>query len=80
MFSEANNLPIAEVAFETCIFLCVFVIFGKISLFLFRTYFFISNSSVEGDEEGISSKAPEIKPWFWLKMKIKQNPGCPNKD
>ena len=38
------------------------------------------NFSVEGDEGGIFSKAPDSKPLFLLKIKIKQNPGCPNKE
>ena len=34
---------------------------------------------MEGDEGGMFSKAPDWKPLFLLKIKIKQNPGCPNK-
>ena len=33
-----------------------------------------------GDEGGIFSKAPDWKCFFLLKMKIKQNPGCSNKE
>ena len=35
---------------------------------------------MKGDEEGIFSKAPNRKPVFLLKIKIKQNPGCPVKE
>ena len=35
---------------------------------------------MEGDEEGIFSKAPNWKPLFLLEIRIKQNPGCPNKE
>ena len=34
---------------------------------------------MKGDEGDIFSKAPEWKTLFLLKMKIKQNLGCPNK-
>ena len=58
----------------------VFVIFKKLSQK--RIHFWITrqNSSMEGDEVGIFSKAPDWKPLFLLKIKIKQNAGCPNKD
>ena len=39
-----------------------------------------SNSFMKRDEGGIFSKAPDWKTLFLLKMKIKQNPGCPNKE
>ena len=35
---------------------------------------------MEGDEGGIFSKTPEEKSLFSLKIKIKQNSGCPNKE
>ena len=35
---------------------------------------------MEGDEGGIFSKTPEWKSLFSLKIKIKQSPGCPNKE
>ena len=35
---------------------------------------------MEGGEVGIFSKALDWKPLFLLKIKIKQNPGCPNKE
>ena len=38
------------------------------------------NSFMKGDEGDIFSKAPEWKTLFLLKMKIKQNLGCPNKE
>ena len=43
-------------------------------------YFWIfrPNSSIEEDQGGIFSKDPEWKPLFFRKIKIKQNPGCPN--
>ena len=34
---------------------------------------------MEGDEGGIFSKGPGKKYLFFLKMKIKPNPGFPNK-
>ena len=34
---------------------------------------------MEGNEGGIFSKAPDIKSLLLLKIKIRQNPGCPNK-
>ena len=37
------------------------------------------NSSMEGDEGGIFSKAPDWKSLL-LKIKIKQKSGCPNKE
>ena len=45
-------------------------------------YFWISrqNSSMEGNEVGIFVKAPDWMPLFLLKIKIKQNPGYPNKE
>ena len=35
---------------------------------------------MEGSEGDIFRKAPDWKPLFLLKIKIKQNPGCPNKE
>ena len=35
---------------------------------------------MKGDEGGIFSKAPDWKTLFLLKIKIKQNPGCSNKE
>ena len=35
---------------------------------------------MEGNEVNIFSKAPDRIPLFLLKTKIKQNPGCPNKE
>ena len=35
---------------------------------------------MEGDEGGIFSKLSNEKPLFLLKVKIKQNPGSPNKE
>ena len=35
---------------------------------------------MDGDEVGIFSEAPDRKLFFWLKIKIEQNPGCPNKE
>ena len=35
---------------------------------------------MEGDEGAVFSKAPDIKFLSLLKMKIKQNPGFPNKE
>ena len=63
--------------------MCVFDIFGKASLCLFQTIcFWISrpNSSMRRDERGIFSKAPDWKPLFLLKIKIKQESGYPNKE
>ena len=37
-------------------------------------------SSMEGDEGDIFSKAPDWKLLFLLKIKNKQNSGCPNKE
>ena len=56
------------------------------SLHLLNNYFrliylwiYRPNSFMEGDEGGMFSKAPDWKPLFSLKIKIKQNLGCPNK-
>ena len=38
------------------------------------------NSFMKGDEGGIFSKAPDWKTLFLLKIKIKQNSGCPKKE
>ena len=35
---------------------------------------------MKGDEGGYFSKFPDGKPLFLFKIKIKQNPGCPNKE
>ena len=35
---------------------------------------------MEGDKVGIFIKAPDWEPLFLLKIKFKQNPGCPNKE
>ena len=35
---------------------------------------------MEGDEGCILSKAPDLKSLFLLKIKIKRNSGCPNKE
>ena len=35
---------------------------------------------MEGDKGGIFIEAPDWKSLFLLKIKIKQNPGCPNKE
>ena len=35
---------------------------------------------MQGDVGNIFSKAPDWKPLFLLRIKIKQNPGCPNKE
>ena len=35
---------------------------------------------MEGNEVGILSKALDYIPSFFVKIKIKQNPGCPNKE
>ena len=35
---------------------------------------------MKGDEGGIFSKAPGQKPLLLLKIKIKQNTGCPSKE
>ena len=35
---------------------------------------------MEGDEEVIFCETPDWKPLFLLKIKIKQNPSCPNKE
>ena len=35
---------------------------------------------MKGDEGGIFSNFPDRKPLFLLKIKVKQNPGCPNKE
>ena len=35
---------------------------------------------MRGDEVGIFSKVSEWQPLFLLKVKIKQNPGCPNNE
>ena len=68
-------------------FFSVFCLFWKDkSLYLLNNYFRLNylwisrpNSFMEGDEGGMFSKAPDWKPLFLLKIKIKQNPGCPNK-
>ena len=51
---------------ESCIFLVCFC--------------YWPNSLMKGDEGGIFSKAPDWKTLFLLKMNIKQNTCCPNKD
>ena len=38
------------------------------------------NSFMKGDEGGIFSKFPDGEPLSLFKIKIKQNPGCPNKE
>ena len=35
---------------------------------------------MKGDKGGIFSKAPDSKPLFMPKMKIKWNAGCPNQE
>ena len=63
--------------------LCVFVIFGKIILCSFKLNCFWKSrpsSSTEGSEGGVFSKAPDWKPLFSSKTKIKQNTGCWNKE
>ena len=81
--SEANRLVILEATFETCIFWVCFY-FWKDKSYFNLIYFWICkpNSSVEGDEGGIFEKSSRLKPfpYFLLKIKIKQNPGCPNKE
>ena len=61
----------------------IFVIFGNLSKKL--VYFWISRqkSAMEGGEVGTFSKVPDWKNLFLLnktQAKVKQNPGCPNKD
>ena len=51
---------------ETCIFLVCFC--------------YWSNSFMKGDEGGISNNFPDRKPLFLFKIKVKQNPGYPNKE
>ena len=48
----------------------------------FKLYIWISgpNSSMEGYEGGIFSKAPGWKPLFLLRIKLKENAGFPNKE
>ena len=84
-----SKLPhLHKVAFETYIFLLRFCLFWKgKSLYLLNNYFKLiclwksrPNSFMEGDEGGMFSKSPDWKPLFLLKTKIKQNPGCPNKE
>ena len=38
------------------------------------------NFFMKGDKRGYFSKFPDWKHLFLFKMKIKQNPGCPNKE
>ena len=53
----------------------------KVESYIFLVYFcYWPNSFMKGNEGGIFSKAPEWRTLFLLKMKIKQNPDCPNKE
>ena len=49
---------------------------------IFWVFFFCywPKSFMEGDEGDVFSKAPDWKPLFSLKIKMKQNPGCSNKE
>ena len=60
-------------------FVVCFSYFWKDKLFLVWNVF-RPNSSMEGDERGIFSKAPDWKLLFLLKIKIKQNTVCTNKE
>ena len=60
--------------FFSVFLLLFFAYFKLICFWLSRPNFF-----VEGDEGGIFSKAPDWKPLLLLKIKIKQNPRCPNR-
>ena len=82
---QTVSLQVVEVSIEIWIFYA-FVVFGKTLLSLFQSYSFLNvwiNSSMEGGERGIFSKVMERKYLFLHKIKIrkiKQNPGCPNKE
>ena len=53
----------------------------KVESYIFLVWFcYWRNSFIKGDEGGIFSKASHWKTLFLLNMKIKQNPGCPNKE
>ena len=62
--------------------MCLSVYFLKVSSCFKLIYFWISrqNSSMEVDEFGIFSKAPDWKPLLLLTIKIKQKPGWPNRE
>ena len=49
---------------------------------IFWVFFFCywPKSFMKGDEGDVFSKAPDWKPLFSLKIKMKQNPGCSNKE
>ena len=47
---------------------------------LFISEYLEQNSSMEADEGGNFSKAPDRKSMFFLKIKIEQNSDCPNKE
>ena len=70
IFTEANSLLILEVAFKTCIFLVQFYYFWKDVFYFIRIYFWICrpSSSMDRDEGGIFSKAPDWKPLFLIKL------------
>ena len=50
--------------------ICIFLVF----------FCYWPNSFIKGDERDIFRKAPVWKPSFLCKIKIKQNPGYPNKE
>ena len=80
--SEVNSIIILGVAFETCIFQCVFVISGNMTLLVLN--FFISEY-LDQIHPGKEMKeafqwCPKLKMMFLFKIKIKQKSGCPNKE
>ena len=54
--------------------------FQSWKLHFFSEFLLLTNSLIKGDEGGIFSKTPDWKTLFLLKMKIKENPGCSNKE
>lgn len=79
----SKRLLILEFAFETCILLVCFcnVWKDKSLLILYYTSDYLDQTLAwKETKEAFSCKAPDWKPLCLLKIKIKQDLGCPNKE
>ena len=75
-----KNHWVNNVCFNFCLLFLLYLKLRSWNLHFLVCFCYWPNSFMKGDKRGIFSKAPDWKTLFLIKIKIKQNPGCANKN
>ena len=75
MYCNESQISLSQQLYKSC-----YIRFTKLKPAFLGCFCYWPNFFMKGDEGGIFSKAPAWKTLLLLKMKIKQNLGCPNKE